>query len=37
MEFIKTEPDAGAELYPACSGGQPLGVEGELKLVLVSF
>ena len=38
MEFIKTEPDPGAELYPAsCSGNQLLHVKEEVKPVLVSF
>jgi hypothetical protein len=38
MEFIKTEPDSDAELYPAsCSGSQLLDVKEEVKPVLVSF
>lgn len=38
MEFIKIEPDPGAELYPAsCSGSQLLDVKEEVKPVLVSF
>ena len=38
MEFIKTEPHADAELYPAsCSGSQLLDVKEEVKPVLVSF
>jgi hypothetical protein len=38
MEFIKTEPDPGAELYPAsCSTSQLFDVKEEVKPVLVSF
>ena len=38
MEFIKTEPDPGAALYPAsCGGSQLLDVKEEVKPALVSF
>jgi len=38
MEFIKTEPDPGAELHPAsCSGSQLLDVKEEVKPVTVRF
>jgi len=38
MEYIKTEPDPGAELYPAsCFGSWLLDVKEEVKPMSVSF